>query len=142
MSKAVVRAACRLVAWGIICTIALASLMPATHLVRSPAGGQAEHVAAYTASALSMAVAYRSTSFGLIAARLAAFAASLEYLQRFSPGRRSSVADFAFSGIGIVLGGLLSVVGNGLAKRWHARLREKIESPRKVVPWLRRTGQT
>jgi hypothetical protein len=110
MCKVVVQAH-RSLAWGIVGAIMLASLLPSNHVPRSRAGGQAEHVSAYAVALLGMASAYPTIPLATVTIRLAALAATLEYLQRFAPGRRSSLVDVGFSAVGILLGCLLFVAG-------------------------------
>ena len=99
----------RLAAWCGILAIAVLSLLPADKLERTSIGGHAEHVVAYAATSIFVALAYPASRLAWILAVLVIYAASLEYLQHFSPGRTSSVVDFAFSGFGIGVGLMVSM---------------------------------
>jgi VanZ family protein len=86
--------------------LALLSLLPAQDMMRTEIPGELEHFVAYAGSA-SIAVA----GYGQrVAVRIVGFfwiyAALLEYLQHFSPGRHPSIADFSASALGASFGGL------------------------------------
>ena len=94
--------------------IGLMSLLPASAVARSSLGGHNEHLLAYAGTAILIATLYRGAFFPLFVG-LSAYAAALEYLQGYSPGRVSSVADFVFSEAGLIAG--IAVVGAG-QKLW------------------------
>ena len=94
----------RVGAWSCVVAIAVLSLLPADDLVRTDLGGHAEHIFAYAVTTLIVALAYTRLHVALVFAALTGYAACLEYLQRFSPGRNSSLVDLAFSALGVVVG--------------------------------------
>jgi VanZ family protein len=102
-----------------ILAIAILSLLPAERLTRRTLGGHLEHVFAYLATASIAGMAYRERHLAQLLLALFAYAGSLEFLQRFSPGRSSSVEDFMFSAIGIALGVALSALLNRLFGASH-----------------------
>ena len=79
--------------------------------MRTDLPGQAEHIIAY-AGATAIATAGYGLNRG--AARIIAcfwlYAAVLEYLQNFSPGRNPAVIDFAASAFGALCGGVAVVI--------------------------------
>jgi VanZ family protein len=90
--------------------LALLSLLPAQDMMRTEIPGELEHFVAYAGSA-SIAVA----GYGQrVAVRIVGFfwiyAALLEYLQHFSPGRHPSIADFLASALGASFGGLAAAL--------------------------------
>jgi len=96
----------RTAAWCAIAAIAVLSLLPADEVapIRTSLGGHFEHVAAYALTSLIAALAYIDHSRLKITVSLILYAAVLEYLQRFSPGRLSSLVDLMFSSTGVMLG--------------------------------------
>jgi VanZ family protein len=96
----------RWAAWCLIAAIGILSLLPGAEVgpIRTSLGGHLEHLLAYTVTTLMTAVAYADHSRFKIALSLILYAGVLEYLQRFSPGRLSSVLDFTFSSTGVMLG--------------------------------------
>src|SRR5262249_43649241 len=96
----------RVAAWFCIGVIAVVSLLPAAEVapLRTSMGGHVEHLLTYAATALITAIAYPEHSRLKMAGWLILYAAALEFLQRYSPGRLSSFEDLAFSTAGIVLG--------------------------------------
>jgi VanZ family protein len=86
-------------------TLAVLSLLPAEQITRSSLGGHFEHVIAYAGTAFVCTAALRGGArpqpafFALLA-----YAGALELLQRYSPGRVSSLGDYIFSGTGILVG--------------------------------------
>jgi hypothetical protein len=125
----------RIVAWGIVAAIVLASLLPSDRVTRTRAGGEAEHVAAYAVAMLAMAPAYPTVPLLAVTAGMTALASSLEFLQRFSPGRRSALADLAFSVLGIGLGCLLYMAG-----RAGLKLATRSRNLSRSLPCNQRTG--
>jgi VanZ family protein len=100
----------RIAAWSCIVAIAVLALLPKDDLLRTDFGGHAEHVFAYSVTALMLAAAHRSWRVLAVFVGLTAYAACLEYLQRFSPGRNSSLIDFAFSAFGVGVGVMFFVL--------------------------------
>jgi VanZ family protein len=96
----------RIAAWCCILAIGILSLLPAVEVapVRTSLGGHLEHLLTYAAASFITAVAYLDQSRLKIAAWLVLYAAVLEFLQRYAPGRLSRLEDLAFSTAGIVLG--------------------------------------
>jgi VanZ family protein len=96
----------RAAAWCAIAAIGILSLLPADEVapIRTSLGGHLEHVVAYAVTALITAIAYVYHSRFKITFSLILYAAVLEYLQRFSPGRSSSFVDLMFSSTGVMLG--------------------------------------
>jgi VanZ family protein len=108
----------RIAAAACFCAIGLLSLLPAEKVARTDLGGHVEHVLAYFVTAWFASVAFRERGLALITGSLCAYAACLEYLQRFSPGRNSSLEDFLFSASGIVAGVATYAL---LRKRLHGK---------------------
>ena len=96
----------RVAAWCCIGAIGMLSLLPGVEVapMRTSLGGHVEHLLTYAATSLVIAFAYLDDSRIKIAACLVLYAAILEFLQRYSPGRVSSLEDLAFSTGGIILG--------------------------------------
>ena len=95
----------RLVAWSSMLGIGVLSLLPAAEIspLRTGIGGHFEHLLAYAATTLVVTTAYLDQNRIKIAVSLILYAAALEYLQRFAPGRGSSLLDFTFSAAGVVI---------------------------------------
>ena len=104
--------------WLCLFALAVLSEMPASHMVRTPASGWLEHVAAYSGTAFIAACAYRTRcSLPAIAGALVGYAALLEILQTWSPGRTPSATDLFASSAGIVIGTLAAAVAGRRAPR-------------------------
>ena len=93
----------RLAAWICVATLAVLSLWPAPTVIRTALGGHIEHVFAYAATAVIVALGYNELGLPRIIAVLLTTAALLEYLQRYT-GRNSQFADFLFSSTGVFIG--------------------------------------
>jgi VanZ family protein len=106
----------RAAAWSCVAAITLLSLLPGEEMVRTDLGGHAEHVLAYAIAALIVAYAYNNVAPYRVFGALILYAACLEYLQRFSPGRHSRLIDFAFSALGVVVGAAIFVIGRKLLR--------------------------
>lgn len=90
-----------------VAALAVLSLLPAPYLTRTTLGGHVEHVIAYLGTAVVMGLAFqRGPRLEIQCALLILYAAVLEALQVYSPGRHSSIFDLAFSASGIIAGGL------------------------------------
>ncbi len=111
----------RAAAWSCIVAIGVLSLLPGEEMVRTDLGGHAEHVLAYSMTALIVASAYSSIAPHQVFGALMTYAACLEYLQRFSPGRHSRPIDFAFSALGVVVGAAIFVIGRKLLRAGSER---------------------
>ena len=93
----------RLAAWICVATLAVLSLWPAPTVIRTALGGHIEHVFAYAAATVIVALGYNELGLPRIVAVLLTTAALLEYLQRYT-GRHSEFADFLFSSTGVFIG--------------------------------------
>ena len=96
----------RLAVWAALVSIGILSMLPAVEVspVRTSLGGHVEHLLVYAATALLAASAYLDHSRIKIAVSLILYAAALEYLQRYAPGRLSSLLDLTFSTTGVLIG--------------------------------------
>jgi VanZ family protein len=103
-----------LAAWSCIFALAVLSLVPKEHMLRTGFGGHLEHILAYMGTAAVVASAYGFTRRLHVAIGLIAYAGALELLQNFSPGRTPAVEDFACSSIGVLLGVALFTVAGRL----------------------------
>jgi VanZ family protein len=114
----------RVAAWCCILAIGILSLLPAVEVapMRTSLGGHVEHLLTYAAAGFITAAAYLDQSRLKIAAWLVLYAAVLEFLQRYAPGRLSRLEDLAFSTAGIVLGVTV------LHLLQHARARQEISN--------------
>jgi VanZ family protein len=92
--------------------------MPAQNMVRTGLPGQLEHFVAYAGSASIAVAGYGRRVAVRIIGLFWVYAAFLEYLQHFSPGRHSSIADFSASALGASFGGLFAAL---LARRLWKR---------------------
>jgi VanZ family protein len=109
----------RAAAWGCVVLLAVLSLLPAEEMVRTGIGGRIEHVVAYAGAAFLVGHGYRARGLGRIAAALVVYAAGLELLQDFSPGRRSAIGDWLAGSGGVLLG--IGIVHRAPAfTRWTA----------------------
>ncbi|MBV8186214.1 MAG: VanZ family protein [Alphaproteobacteria bacterium] len=119
----------------IFCIVALCVLawLPGDELMRTPLGmgrsslshlvGHAEHVLAYLGTTIVMGLALRGrVRLGVQCILLASYAAILEVGQIYSPGRHASVADLAFSAVGIAFGGLLLWIMPTLYQVWGKKV--------------------
>ena len=110
-------AASRFAAWGCIIAVAVLSLTPAEQMLRTGHSGHVEHVLAYAGTTFLTAMAFAERGLSRLALALLIYAGGLEFLQRFSPGRTSSIWDFMFSGTGILMG----VGAFALLAKWLSR---------------------
>jgi VanZ family protein len=90
--------------WASVIAIAILSLLPTERLVRTGIGGHVEHVIAYAGTAAALAVTYGQRGISRILFAMLIYAGVLEFLQRYSPGRVSSLRDFVFSAAGVLVG--------------------------------------
>ena len=100
----------RILTWLCVILLAVLSLLPAQDMVRTGIPGQIEHFVAYAGSASIAIIGYRRRSAVWIIGLFWIYAGVLEYLQRFSPGRHPSIADFAASALGAFFGGLAAAL--------------------------------
>ena len=107
MPASFIIASSRIGTWCCIVVLAVLSLLPADEMVRTGFPGGAEHFVAYAGSAaIAMAGYGRSRGSVQIIGGFWVYAAMLEYLQHFSPGRHPAIEDFALSAAGALCGGL------------------------------------
>jgi VanZ family protein len=97
--------------WCCAVILAVLSLLPARAMVRTGLPGVVEHFVAYAGSAaIAMAGYGASRGRWQIIGGFWLYAAILEYLQRFSPGRNPMIVDFVASALGALCGGLAIVL--------------------------------
>jgi VanZ family protein len=97
----------RALTWCCVILLAVLSLLPAQDVVRTGLPGQLEHFVTYAGSTtIAMAGYSRQLGTVRIIGLFWLYAAILEYLQHFSPGRYPSIADVAASAIGALFGAL------------------------------------
>ena len=78
----------RVLTWCCVILLAILSLLPDQQMVRTGLPGRFEHFIAYAGSAAIAVAGYGATRGGMqIIGGFWVYAAILEYLQRFSPGR-------------------------------------------------------
>ena len=96
----------RVAAWGALVAIGILSLLPAAEVspVRTSMGGHVEHLLVYALTAFLTTIAYIDHGKVKLAVSLILYAAALEYLQRYAPGRLSSLLDLTFSTTGVLIG--------------------------------------
>ena len=98
----------RALTWCCVVLLAILSLLPAQDMVRTGLPGRVEHFVAYAGSAAIAMAGYGASRGGMqIIGGFWVYAAVLEYLQHFSPGRHPAFKDFAASALGGVCGGLV-----------------------------------
>ncbi len=99
--------ACRVLTWCCVLLLAVLSLLPAQDMVRTGVPGELEHLVAYAGSAAIGMAGYGANRGGVrVIGGFWVYAAILEYLQHFSPGRHPSLVDFVASALGALCGGL------------------------------------
>ena len=80
--------ACRVLTWCCVFLLAVLSLLPAHDMVRTGFPGELEHLVAYAGSAAIGMAGYGPSRGGVrVIGGFWVYAAVLEYLQHFSPGR-------------------------------------------------------
>jgi VanZ family protein len=98
----------RVLTWGCVILLAILSLLPAQQMMRTGFPGRVEHFVAYAGSAAIAVAGYGATRGVMqIISSFWVYAAILEYLQHFSPGRHPAVGDFVTSALGALCGGLV-----------------------------------
>ena len=98
----------RFLTWGSVILLAILSLLPDQQMMRTGLPGRVEHFVAYAGSAAIAVAGYGATRGGMqIIGGFWVYAAILEYLQHFSPGRHPAIGDFAASALGALCGGLV-----------------------------------
>jgi VanZ family protein len=107
MSTSFANTALRVLTWCCVIVLAVLSLLPARAMVRTGLPGLVEHFVAYAGSAAIAVAGYGASRGSMeIIGGFWIYAALLEYLQRFSPGRHPTIADFVASALGALGGGL------------------------------------
>ena len=97
----------RVLTWCCVILLAILSLLPDQQMMRTGLPGRVEHFVAYAGSAAIAVAGYGATRGGMqIIGGFWVYAAVLEYLQHFSPGRHPAIGDFAVSALGALCGGL------------------------------------
>jgi VanZ family protein len=100
----------RILTGSCVILLALLSLLPAQNMVRTGMPGGLEHFVAYAGSASIAVAGYGRRVAVRIIGLFCVYAALLEYLQHFSPGRHPSIADFSASALGASFGGLAAAL--------------------------------
>jgi hypothetical protein len=77
-------------------------LTPSQALVRTGGSTKLEHFGAYAITAAVCSLAF--APFWRVMSALLLYAAALEFLQRYAPGRNASVEDFFGSAVGVIFG--------------------------------------
>jgi VanZ family protein len=105
--KSTLSATLRFASLSCIMLLAVLSLLPGEHMVRTGLPGRLEHFIAYAGSGAVTWGGYgdRYGTMGVIVFYWA-YAGILEYLQQFSPGRHPSILDFFASALGAFCGAL------------------------------------
>jgi VanZ family protein len=113
MRAGLLRTSLRFLTWVCVVLLAVLSLTPGEEIepLRTDLPGQVEHIIAYAGSgAIAMAGYGLNRRPAWIIGWLWLYAAVLEYLQNFSPGRNPALADFAASAFGALCGGVAVVL--------------------------------
>jgi VanZ family protein len=117
MRAGLLRTSLRFLTWVCVGLLGLLSLLPGQDMVRTGFPGPLEHFAAYAGSgAIAMAGYGLNRGAVRVIGCLWVYAAILEYLQHFSPGRHPALEDFAASAFGALCGGVAVV----LLWRWRS----------------------
>jgi VanZ family protein len=95
--------AARLAAWGLIAVIIALSVVPAGLRPVTGAPHDVEHFAAYWAAGLAFGLGYQRRH-GLLAFMFVGFAASIEVVQFFVPGRHARLGDFIVDALAMCTG--------------------------------------
>jgi VanZ family protein len=119
MRDSLVDTSLRFLTWGCVILLAILSLLPDQQMVRTGLPGRLEHFVAYAGSTAIAMTGYGASRGGLqIIGGFWVYAAILEYLQHFSPGRHPAIGDFAASALGALCGGLVIVLVWRRASFW------------------------
>jgi VanZ family protein len=117
MRAGLLRTSLRFLTWVCVGLLGLLSLLPAQDMARTGFPGPLEHFAAYAGSgAIAMAGYGLNRGVFRVIGGFWVYAAILEYLQHFSPGRHPALEDFAASAFGALCGGVAVV----LLWRWRS----------------------
>ena len=105
MGASFVTTSLRVLTWCCVVILAVLSLLPARAMVRTGLPGVVEHFVAYAGSAAIAMAGYGASRGSIqVIGGFWVYAAILEYLQRFFPGRNPTIADFVGSAIGAMCG--------------------------------------
>ena len=91
-------------AWCCVGLLAALSLLPAEEMARTGMDGRLEHAFAYTGTAFLFRISYPEWGWKRPASGLVVYAAVLEVLQTFSPGRHPAVEDWLAGSVGVLIG--------------------------------------
>ena len=97
----------RLVAWVLLATAIVLTVVPAQLRPVTGAPSSVEHFAMFFLIGSAFALGYSRSDYSLCGAAIA-FAGSLELLQRFVPTRHARLSDFAIDALAAVIGIALS----------------------------------
>ena len=112
----------RFLTWGSVILLAILSLLPDQQMMRTGLPGRVEHFVAYAGSAAIAVAGYGASRGGVqIIGGFWVYAAILEYLQHFSPGRHPAIGDFAASALGALCGGLVIASSGAGSPSSHAK---------------------
>ena len=90
-------------AWVAVGLLAVVTLVPAPERPQSGLGSGLEHVAAYAVTAAAFSFSSTTRRWKILLA-LFLYAALLEFLQHYAPGRHARFGDFLTSCAGVVVG--------------------------------------
>jgi VanZ family protein len=111
MRASLVNTSLRVLTWACVILLAVLSLLPDQQMVRTGLPGRLEHFVAYAGSAAIAVSGYGACRGSVqIIGGFWVYAAILEYLQHFSPGRHPTIGDFAASALGALCGGLIAAL--------------------------------
>ena len=118
--------------WIIVPVIAILALLPGTAIVRTGLGEHVEHAAAYAGMAFCILVAYGSR-LGVMKLTLGfiLYAAVLELLQHYVPGRHPKIGDFLASSTGVCIGLVLALIVRSL---WRTKFAANSRATGAVKP--------
>ena len=105
-----VRTSLRMLTWCCVISLAVLSLLPAQDMARTGMPGELEHFIAYAGSATIAVAGYGRRCAARTIGLLSIYAAVLEGLQHFSPGRHPSITDFVGSALGAFFGGFTAAL--------------------------------
>jgi VanZ family protein len=99
----------RILAWILAFMIAVLSVVPAWLRPETDVPHHFEHFAAFFATGIACGLGYGRRPI-LISAALLLFAAMIEIVQVFVPGRHARLSDFVVDGVAIVTGAILAAL--------------------------------
>lgn len=111
MHPGFLRTSLRFLTWACSALLGFLSLLPARYMVRTGFPGLLEHFAAYAGAGPIAMAGYGLNRSGVrVIGYFWLYAAILEYLQHFSPGRHATLEDFTASALGTLCGGVAVVL--------------------------------